>query len=274
MARKQRHNPMADKQREGIMTGKHKKESGFGASTSLLMGRNPVIEALKSGRNIDKLVVLKDAGGSMTRILAMAREKNIMISYADRSTLDRMAKGGAHQGVVAFVSDFEYCNVQDILDAAAEKSEEPFLVVLDGIEDPHNLGAIIRTADTVGAHGIIIPKRRAVMVTPAAEKSSAGASAYVKVARVSNIAQTLETLKKQGIWTVATDMDGNLYTKTDLKGPVAVVIGGEGSGISRLVKETCDFCVSIPMRGNVNSLNASNAAAVLMYEVLRQRGIS
>lgn len=239
--------------------------------SGLLIGRNPVMEALKSGRNIDRLTVLKDAEGSVVKIVAMAREKNIIINYADRSALDRIASGAAHQGVIAHASEFEYCEVEDILEAAQEKGEPPFIIVLDGIEDPHNLGAIIRTADAAGAHGVIIPKRRAAMVTATVEKSSAGASAYMKVAKVSNIAQTLEMLKKEGVWTAATDMDGELYTRADLSGPVAVVIGSEGKGISRLVKETCDFCVSIPMKGGVNSLNASNAAAVLMYEVVRRR---
>ena len=239
--------------------------------TGVLIGRNPVMEALKSGRGIDKLLVLKDAEGSIKKIVGIAKEKNIMISYVDRSVLDRISQGGAHQGVAAYAADYEYCDVDDILKAAEEKGEAPFLIVLDGIEDPHNLGAIIRTADASGAHGVIIPKRRAAMVTPTAEKASAGASAYVRVARVANIAQTLEYLKKRGVWTAATDMDGTLYTSADLKGSMALVIGSEGKGISRLVKETCDFCVSIPMRGGVNSLNASNAAAILMYEVLRPR---
>ncbi len=241
--------------------------------TGLLIGRNPVMEALKSGRNIDKLLILKDGEGSIKKIVGIAKEKNIMISYVDRNVLDRMAQGGAHQGVAAYAADYEYCSVDDILRAAQEKGESPFIIVLDGIEDPHNLGAIVRTADAAGAHGVIIPRRRAAMMTSTAEKASAGASAYVRVARVTNIAQTLEYLKENGVWTAATDMDGTLYTSTDLTGAMALVIGSEGKGISRLVKEKCDLCVSIPMRGGVNSLNASNAAAVLMYEVLRQRGM-
>lgn len=247
--------------------------SGIQEESGILIGRNPVMEALKSGRNIDKLLVLKDAEGSIKKIIGMAKEKNIMISYVDRGALDRISRGGAHQGVAAYADDYEYCDVDDILKLAEEKGEPPFIIVLDGIEDPHNLGAIIRTVDAAGAHGVVIPKRRAATVTPTAEKASAGASAYVRVARVSNIAQTLEYLKKNGVWTAATDMDGTLYTASDLKGPMALVIGSEGKGISRLVKDTCDFCVSIPMLGGVNSLNASNAAAVLMYEVVRQRGI-
>lgn len=249
---------------------KAKKENAV-EEQGMLIGRNPVMEALKSGRKIDRLFILKDAEGSVRKIVGMAREKDIIINYADRSTLDRITGGAPHQGVAAYASDFEYCEVEDILAAAEGKGEPPFIIVLDGIEDPHNLGAIIRSADAAGAHGVIIPRRRAAMVTAAAEKASAGASAYMRVARVANTAQTLENLKKAGVWTAAVDMGGELYTKADLSGPMALVIGSEGKGISRLVRETCDFCVSIPMRGGVNSLNASNAAAVLMYEVLRRR---
>lgn len=238
----------------------------------LLIGRNPVMEALKSGRGITKLMVLKDAEGSVKKILGMAHDKNIPVQLVDRPVLDRAAYGGPHQGVVAHVSDYEYSEVSDILELAAEKNEPPFIIILDGIEDPHNLGAIIRTADAAGAHGVIIPKRRAAAVTATAEKAAAGAASYVHVARVTNISQTIEDLKKEGVWIAAVDMDGELYTQADFTGPIALVTGSEGSGISRLVKEKCDFCVSIPMKGGVNSLNASNAAAVLMYEAVRQRG--
>ena len=237
----------------------------------LLIGRNPVMEALKSGRGITKLMVLKDAEGSVKKILGMAHDKNIPVQTVDRTVLDRAAYGGPHQGVVAHASDYEYSEVSDILELAAEKNEPPFIIILDGIEDPHNLGAIIRTADAAGAHGVIIPKRRAAAVTATAEKAAAGAASYVHVARVTNISQTIEELKKEGVWIAAVDMDGDIYTEADLTGPIAMVTGSEGSGISRLVKEKCDFCVSIPMKGGVNSLNASNAAAVLMYEAVRQR---
>ena len=256
----------------GRETRSQRDDPAISEEAGILVGRNPIIEALKSGRKIDRIMILKDAEGSVRKIVGMAREKNIVINYADRSTLDRITGGAPHQGVAAYASDFEYCEPEDILKAAAEKGEPPFIIVLDGIEDPHNLGAIIRTADAAGAHGVIIPRRRAAMVTAAAEKASAGATAYMRVARVSNIAQTLQYLKKEGVWTAATDMDGELYTQADLGGAIAIVIGSEGNGVSRLVKETCDFCVSLPMKGGVNSLNASNAAAILMYEVLRTRG--
>lgn len=238
----------------------------------LLIGRNPVMEALKSGRGITKLMVLRDAEGSVKKILGMAHDKNIPVQTVDRAVLDRAAYGGPHQGVVAHVSDYEYSEVSDILELAAERNEQPFIIILDGIEDPHNLGAIIRTADAAGAHGVIIPKRRAAAVTATVEKAAAGAASYMHVARVTNISQTIEDLKKEGVWIAAVDMDGDIYTKADLSGPIALVTGSEGSGISRLVKEKCDFCVSIPMKGGVNSLNASNAAAILMYEAVRQRG--
>ena len=238
----------------------------------LLIGRNPVMEALKSGRGITKLMVLRDAEGSVKKILGMAHDKNIPVQTVERAVLDRAAYGGPHQGVVAHVSDYEYSEVSDILELAAERNEPPFIIILDGIEDPHNLGAIIRTADAAGAHGIIIPKRRAAAVTATAEKAAAGAASYVHVARVTNISQTIEDLKKEGVWIAAVDMDGDIYTEADFTGPIAFVTGSEGSGISRLVKEKCDFCLSIPMKGGVNSLNASNAAAILMYEAVRQRG--
>lgn len=238
----------------------------------VLIGRNPVMEALKSGRGMTRLMVLKDAEGSIKKILGMAYDRHIQVQQADRAALDRAAYGGAHQGVIAYVSDYEYCEAEDILAYAAEKHEPPLIVILDGIEDPHNLGAIIRTADAAGVHGIIIPKRRAAAVTATAEKAAAGAASYMRVARVTNISQTIEELKKEGVWTAAVDMDGASYTETDYRGPMALVIGSEGNGISRLVREKCDFCVSIPMKGGINSLNASNAAAIVMYEAVRQRG--
>lgn len=237
----------------------------------LLVGRNPVMEALKSDREVTKLLVANGAEGSIKKIVGMARDKNVPIQFVDTVVLDRTSLGGPHQGVIAYVSEFEYCEISDILAKAEEKCEDPFIIILDGIEDPHNLGAIIRTTDASGAHGVIIPKRRAASVTAVAEKSAAGATAYVPVARVNNISKAIEELQEAGVWVAATDMDGDVHYKANLKGPVALVIGSEGRGISRLVKEKCDFCVSIPMAGGVNSLNASNAAAVLMYEVVRQR---
>lgn len=247
------------------------KEVGSRMPDNLLIGRNPVTEALKSGRGIDRLLMVKGAEGSAIKIEGMAREKRIEIQYVRRSALDRITDGAAHQGVAAYVSDYQYAEVEDILAKAGEKGEAPFLVLLDGIEDPHNLGAIIRTADAAGAHGIVIPKRRAVAVTPTVEKAAAGAAEYASIARVTNIGRTIEELKEKGIWTAAADMSGASVWESDLSGPIAIVIGNEGHGISRLVREKCDFTVSLPMLGNINSLNASNAAALLMYEVVRQR---
>lgn len=249
------------------------KKSDIGSfdADNIIIGRNPIIEALKNGREITKILLAKDAEGSVRKIAGLAKDKGIPIQYAERGALDRVSGGGNHQGVVAYASEFEYCEVEDILKKAEEKNEQPFIIVLDGIEDPHNLGAIIRSADGAGAHGVIIPKRRAAAVTAVAEKASAGAAEYMPVARVTNIGQTIDMLKENGVWTAAVDMDGDAFYSSDLKGSIAIVIGSEGKGISRLVKEKCDFCVSIPMKGGVNSLNASNAAAVLMYEVVRQQ---
>ena len=239
---------------------------------NIIIGRNPVTEALKAGREVDKLLVTSREG-SMIKILALAKEQGIPVMYVEKAAIDRIAQGKAHQGVAAYVSPYAYSTVDDILANAAEKGEDPFIVILDGLEDPHNLGAIIRTADCAGAHGIIIPKRHSAGLTDTVAKASAGAIEYVPVAKVSNIAQTLESLKEKGIWVYACDMDGENYTDQNMKGGLALVIGSEGFGISRLVKEKCDFTVSIPMRGHVNSLNASNAACCVMYEVRRQRDL-
>lgn len=237
----------------------------------ILIGRNAVTEAVKSGREIDKITVAKGSDGSVKKIVAMAKDRGIPVYFADRQALDRMAPGEKHQGIIAQVSGFSYSSVDEILAEAEQRQEDPFVVILDGIEDPHNLGAIMRTAECVGAHGIIIPKRRAACVTETAAKAAAGAAEYMKVAKVTNIGRTVDELKEHGIWVAACDMDGDTYWQSDLKGPVAVVIGNEGAGISKLVKEKCDFSVSMPMKGNITSLNASNAAAVIMYEVRRQR---
>ncbi len=238
---------------------------------NVIIGRNPVMEALKAGREIDKLLVAKGAEGSIVKIVGMAKDKGIPIMYAEKTGLDRVAGGGVHQGVAAYVSSYEYVEVEDILAVAKERGEDPFVVVLDNLEDPHNLGAILRTCEAAGAHGVIIPKRRAVGLTEVVAKASAGAIEYVPVAKVTNIAQTLERLKEEGLWTVACDMGEQMYYEQNLTGPIALVIGAEGEGISRLVKEKCDFTASIPMKGHVTSLNASNAAAVLIYEICRQR---
>lgn len=239
----------------------------------LIIGRNPVTEALKSGRTVEKLMVAKGSEKSLSKLIAMAKDAGVPVYYNDKSRMDKIAGGGAHQGVAAYVSSYGYSEVDDLIARAEEKGEVPFLVILDGIEDPHNLGAILRSADGAGAHGVIIPKRRAVGVTGVVAKASAGAIEYVPVARVSNIPRTIEELKKQGFWIAALDMSETAYFNSDLKGRIALVVGNEGEGISRLVKEKCDFTVSIPMKGRVQSLNASNAAAVVMYEVLRQRSM-
>ncbi|MCR5482336.1 MAG: 23S rRNA (guanosine(2251)-2'-O)-methyltransferase RlmB [Clostridia bacterium] len=242
-------------------------------NAGILAGRNPVTEALKAGEDcrIEKLIIAKGAEGSIKKIEGMARDLRIPIHYAEKTALDRIAGSGAHQGVVAYTSEFEYCEVEDILELANERGEKPFIVILDNIEDPHNLGAIMRTAETAGVHGIIIPKRRAVGITQTVAKASAGAVEYMLCAKVANIAQTIDFLKERNVWVAACDMGGRCYSEAALEGSLALVVGSEGFGISRLVKEKCDFTLSIPMKGKINSLNASNAAAVLMYEVRRQR---
>lgn len=240
-------------------------------NTGILIGRNAVIEALKADREIEKILVSGTGEGSIKKIIAMASDKKIPIHYSDKITLDRVSDGENHQGVVASVSAAPNVDIEDILAFAKSKGEDPFLVILDGIEDPHNLGAIIRTAECAGAHGVVIPKRRAAGITEVIAKTSAGAIEHMRCARVPNIAQAIEKLKAQGVWIAACDMDGATLFESDLKGPIGIVIGGEGYGIGKLVKEKCDFVVSIPMKGHINSLNASNAAAVVMYEVTRQR---
>lgn len=239
--------------------------------TNILIGRNAVCEAVKSGREIDKITVAKGSDGSIKKTLAQAKERGIPIYFAERTALDRLAEGGKHQGIIAYVSDFRYSSIEDILAEAEKRGEEPFVIILDNLEDPHNLGAIMRTAECAGAHGIIIPKRRSVSITDTVAKASAGAVEYMKVAKVTNIKNAMEKLKEKGLWIAACDMGGEVYSKSNLTGAVAVVIGSEGAGISKLVKEHCDFVVSMPMVGKITSLNASNAAAVIMYEIRRQR---
>jgi len=237
----------------------------------LIIGRNAVLEALKSNREIEKITVARGAEGSVKQIVAKAKDKKIPIYYSEKSRMDKAASGGTHQGVMAVVSDYEYCSVDDILAKAAERGEQPFILLLDGLEDPHNLGAIMRTAECAGVHGIIIPKRRSVSVTETVAKTSAGAVEYMLCAKVTNIASEIDKLKAKGIWIGACDMGDQTYWQQDLTGPIGLVVGGEGSGVSRLVREKCDFVVSIPMVGNITSLNASNAASILMYEAVRQR---
>lgn len=238
---------------------------------NMIIGRNPVIEALKNGRDMEKILVGRGAEGSIAKIIAMAREQGVTIYQSDKAALDRLAAGRPHQGVIAVASAYAYGELSDIYEKAAARGEEPFVVILDNLEDPHNLGAIMRTCECSGAHGVIIPKRHACGLTEVVAKASAGAVEYVPCVRVTNIGQTIDGLKKDGFWIAACDMGGSLYYEQDLSGKLAIVIGSEGAGISRLVKEKCDFTVSMPMVGKINSLNASNAAAVLMYEVRRQR---
>ncbi|MDE7307457.1 MAG: 23S rRNA (guanosine(2251)-2'-O)-methyltransferase RlmB [Lachnospiraceae bacterium] len=238
----------------------------------VIEGRNAVLEAFRAGKTIDKLFVLDGChDGPVMSITREAKKKNTVIHYVDRDRLDGMSTTGKHQGVIAQAAAYEYVEVKDILKAAREKGEEPFLFLLDNIEDPHNLGAIIRTANLAGAHGVIIPKRRAVGLTAVVAKTSAGALNYTPVAKVTNLSATIEDLKKEGLWFVCADMGGELMYNMNLKGPIGLVIGNEGEGVSRLVREKCDFAAAIPMKGDIDSLNASVAAGVLAYEVVRQR---
>ena len=235
-------------------------------------GRNAVLEAFRSGKTIDKLFVLDGCqDGPVKSIIREAKKTDTIINFVDKERLDRLAGTGHHQGVVAQAAAYEYAEVEDILKAAKDKGEAPFIFILDEIEDPHNLGAIIRTANQAGAHGVIIPKRRAVGLTATVAKTSAGAINYTPVAKVTNISKTVEDLKKQGMWFVCADMDGTTMYDLNLTGPIGLVIGNEGSGVGRLVKEKCDFVASIPMKGDIDSLNASVAAGVLAYEIVRQR---
>ena len=237
-----------------------------------IFGRNPVMEALKSNRTINKIWLAKgEQKGSVREIVALAKEKRIAVQMVERSKLDKMFPHENHQGVAASVASADYVAWQDIVDAARQKGEDPLLVILDELEDPHNLGAILRSVDAVGAHGVIIPKRRAVPLTDGVAKASAGAIEHVPVARVSNLVQVIEELKKQGIWIAGADLHGEYMHKQDLTGPLAIVVGSEGKGLCKLVRESCDYVVSIPMQGKINSLNASVATGVLLYEVYRQR---
>ena len=237
-------------------------------------GRNAVIEAYRAGKPIDKLFILDGCqDGPMMTIKREAKKHDTLVKYVTKERLDQLSETGKHQGVIAYAAAYEYAEVDDILEGARKKGEPPFIFLLDNIEDPHNLGAIMRTAECAGAHGVIIPKRRSVSITETVAKTSAGAVEYMPCARVTNMARTIEQLQEAGLWIAACDMDGDTLTEADLKGPIGIVIGSEGFGVSRLVREKCDFIVSIPMRGRITSLNASNAASILMYEIVRQRGI-
>ncbi|MDF2542676.1 MAG: rRNA ((2251)-2-O)-methyltransferase RlmB [Herbinix sp.] len=235
-------------------------------------GRNAVLEAFRSGKTIDRLFVLDGCqDGPVQTITREARKTDAIITYVKKERLDQISTTGKHQGVIAYAAAYEYAEVEDILKAAEDKKEPPFIILLDSIEDPHNLGAIIRTAHQAGAHGIIIPKRRAVGLTATVAKTSAGAINYLPVAKVTNLSTTIEELKEKGIWFACADMDGELMYKVNLKGPIGLVIGSEGEGVGRLVKEKCDYVTKIPMYGQVDSLNASVATGILAYEIVRQR---
>ncbi len=239
---------------------------------SKVEGRNAVLEAFRSGRVIDKLFVQEHCeDGPVRTILREAKKHDTMVRFVKKERLDQMSDTGKHQGVIAMTAAYDYAEVSDILEKAREKGEPPFLILLDNVEDPHNLGAIIRTANLAGAHGVIIPKRRAVGLTSTVAKTSAGAINYTPVAKVTNIVRTIEELKEKGIWFVCADMGGETMYDLDLTGPMGLVIGNEGEGVSRLVREACDFTASIPMKGDIDSLNASVAAGVLAYEIVRQR---
>lgn len=236
-------------------------------------GRNAVIELLESGRDINKIFILEgERHGSINKIIAMAKERKIVLTMINKAKLNQMAQTENNQGVIAIVPPFDYCEVEDILENAKQREEKPFILILDGIEDPHNLGSIIRTAETAGAHGIIIPKRRSASVNSTVSKVSAGAVEHMKIARVNNINETIRYLKENDVWICGTDMDAKkYYYQEDYKGPIAIVIGSEGFGMSRLVKENCDFLVKIPMKGKITSLNASVSAGIVIYEAVKQR---
>lgn len=247
------------------------REENF-TNNNIICGRNSVLEAVRSGREIDRLLVAHGcSGGSVAAIIAKCSAKGILIKEVSAQKLDYLCAGANHQGVAVMFSTQEYCEVADILALAKERNENPFIIICDEIEDPHNLGAIIRSAEACGVHGIIIPKRRSASLNVTVAKSASGALEYMKVARVTNIANEIDNLKKQGVWVFGADMDGKDYTSFDYSIPVAIVIGNEGKGIGRLVSEKCDEIISLPMKGKINSLNASVAAGVLMYEVVRKR---
>ena len=240
--------------------------------TTMIEGRNAVQEAIRSGKPLDKLYVLDGCtDGPIRSIVRAARKKDVLIQFVKKERLDQISQTGKHQGVVAYTAAYEYSDIEDMFRLAEQKGEDPFLILLDEIEDPHNLGAIIRTANLAGAHGVIIPKRRAVGLTATVAKTSCGALNYTPVAKVTNLSKTIEELKERGLWFVCADMDGERMYDLNLTGPIGLVIGNEGSGVSKLVKQHCDFVASIPMKGDIDSLNASVAAGVLAYEIVRQR---
>lgn len=247
-------------------------ETESSRNEGVIAGRNAVLEALKSGRPIDSLYIARgDRSGSLGALAAKARQLGVAVKEADVRKLDRMCAGAVHQGAVAVAAVKDYAEVEDIFALAQERGEPPFILIADGLEDPHNLGAVLRVAECAGAHGVIVPKRRSVGLTWAVGKASAGAVEYVPVARVTNLASAIDELKKRGVWIYAADMDGQTWCQTDFSGPAAVVIGSEGGGVGRLLREKADFVISLPMLGKINSLNASVACGVICYEVMRQR---
>jgi len=237
----------------------------------VVAGRNPVTEALNGDREVERVFIAEGAEGSISKIVAIAREQGVIVDYVPKERIDAMAPGVKHQGVVAKVSEYKYSEMEDVFARAEESGEDPFIILLDEIEDPHNLGAIIRTAECVGAHGVVVTKRRSSSLTQTVALAAAGAIERVPVVQVTNLARTIDELKEKGLWIGAADMDGEVYYNANLTGPIGLVIGNEGKGVGRLVKEKCDFVLSVPMKGTINSLNASNAAAVLMYGIRRQR---
>lgn len=248
------------------------KDNNVEVKSLIIEGRNAVLEAFRSGKPVDKLYVLDGCqDGPVRTIIREAKKHDTIIQFVKKERLEQLTETGKHQGVIAFAAAYEYSEVEDMLELAKNKGEDPFLILLDNIEDPHNLGAIIRTANLAGAHGVIIPKRRAVGLTATVARTSAGALNYTPVAKVTNLKKTMEDLKDKGMWFVCADMGGEMMYDLNLKGPIGLVIGNEGEGVSRLTRETCDFIASIPMKGDIDSLNASVAAGVLAYEIVRQR---
>lgn len=249
------------------------KETKIEIKSLTIEGRNAVLEAFRSGKPVDKLFVLEGCqDGPVRTIVREAKKHDTILNFVSKERLDQLSETGKHQGVIAHAAAYEYSEIEDMFALAEKRGEDPFFILLDNIEDPHNLGAIIRTANLAGAHGVIIPKRRAVGLTATVAKTSAGALNYTPVAKVTNLAKTMEELKERGLWFVCADMGGESMYRMNLTGPIGLVIGNEGEGVSRLVKEKCDFVASIPMKGDIDSLNASVAAGVLAYEIVRQRG--
>ena len=250
----------------------HEEEVNIGADgLEVVAGRNPVVEVLSGDRDVERVFIADGSEGSVSKIVALAREQGVIVDFVPKEKIDAMAPGVKHQGVVAKVSEYKYADMEDVFAKAEASGEDPFIIILDEITDPHNLGAIIRTAECAGAHGVVIPKRRAASLTQTVALSAAGAIENMPVVQVTNLARTIEELQAKGVWVGAADMDGETYYEANLTGPIAIVIGNEGKGVGRLVKEKCDFVLSIPMYGRINSLNASNAAAVLMYGIRRAR---